>query len=345
MGFGKQTKMTTVEAKYYEVLDDNKVRCTLCPHYCIIRDGRLGICKTRQNIKGKLYTIAFGNPCAVHVDPIEKKPLQHFLPGTLAFSISTAGCNLNCKNCQNWEISQVSPLEIPSYYLPPEEVVKKAIETNSKSIAYTYTDPVAFYEYTLETAKLARKAGIKNVFISAGFINEEPLRELAPFLDAANIDLKSFDDNIYKKLNAGRLQPVLNTLKILKEHDVWIEITNLLIPGWTDDLKMIEKMCNWLVENGFDKYPLHFSRFTPMYKLSDIQPTPVKTLEKARKIALKAGMKYVFIGNVWGHEAEHTYCPKCGKPVIKRVGFNVTEINLADGKCKFCGEPIDGIWK
>ncbi len=335
---------TKIEAKYYEKLDDNKVRCTLCPHYCTLKPGQPGICKTRINEDGILYTIAYANPVAVHVDPIEKKPLAHFYPTTGAFSISTAGCNLSCKNCQNWEISQASPLDLDFYYLPPEKVVELAKQYNAKSIAYTYTDPVAFYEYTLDTAKLARKAGLKNVFISAGFINEQPLRELAPYLDAANIDLKSFDDKIYRRLNAGKLEPVLRTLKILKEYGVWIEITNLVIPQWTDDLEMIRKMCRWLVDNGFSENPLHFSRFHPTYKLPDLPSTPVSVLEKAMEIAKEEGMKYVLIGNVWGHPAESTYCPSCGRKVIGRLGFEVTEYNLVDGKCKFCGAPIAGVW-
>ncbi len=333
------------EAKYYRKKDEKTVQCLLCPHNCIIKEGKLGICKTKKNINGKLYSLAYSNPCAVHIDPIEKKPLQHFLPGSLAFSIATAGCNLNCKNCQNWEISQISPLEIDNYFLPPEEVVLQAKKTNCRSIAYTYTDPTAFYEYTLETAKIAKKKGIKNVFISAGYINEAPLKELAPYLDAANIDLKSFSDEIYRKLNAGRLKPVLRTLEILKQYNVWIEITNLVIPNWTDDLNMIKQMCQWLVDNGFEKYPLHFSRFTPMYKLTNIPQTSVSILEKARDIAMEVGMKYVFIGNVWGHPAENTYCPSCGNPVIERYGFSLQKINMTNGKCNVCGYPIDGIWE
>ena len=332
------------EAKYYETLDGDKVKCTLCPHECILKEGQTGICRTRKNIKGILYTLAYGNPVAVHIDPIEKKPLTHFYPRSKAFSIATAGCNLSCKNCQNWEISQASPLDLPSYNLSPEEIVELAQKNNCKSIAYTYTDPVAFYEYTLDTAKIARQKGIKNVLISAGFINPEPLEELAPYIDAANIDLKSFDDKIYKRLNAGRLQPVLDTLKILKKHGVWLEITNLIIPDWNDSEEMLEKMCHWLVENGFENYPLHFSRFHPTYKLPDTPSTPVSTLEKAIEIAKQKGIKYPLIGNVWGHKYESTFCPVCGNPVIERIGFEVKKINISQGKCVFCNTKIDGIW-
>ncbi len=336
--------MTKVVAKYWQLLDGERVQCLLCPNNCVLRPGQLAPCRTRINEDGVLYTIAYANPVAVHVDPIEKKPLAHFLPGSLTFSISTAGCNLHCKNCQNWEISQASPNQLPYYELPPQQVVEQAIKADCKSIAYTYTDPTAFYEYTLDTAKLAHSKGLKNIIVSAGYINEEPLRELAQYLDAANIDLKSFDDRIYRRLNSGRLLPVLNTLKILKENNVWLEITNLVIPGYTDDLDMIRQMCRWLVDNGFADYPLHFSRFHPSYKLPDVPPTPVSTLEKAVEIALEEGMKYPLIGNVWGHPRESTYCPNCGKKVVGRTGFNVTEINITNGKCNFCGHPIAGVW-
>ncbi len=333
-----------VVAKYWQILDSDRVRCTLCPNNCVLRPGQMGPCHTRINENGVLYSIAYANPVAVHVDPIEKKPLAHFLPASLAFSISTAGCNLACKNCQNWEISQAAPNELPFYELPPAGVVKQALESDCRSIAYTYTDPTAFYEYTLDTARLAREHGLKNIIVSAGYINPEPLHELAKYLDAANIDLKSFDDRIYRKLNSGRLLPVLETLKILKEHGVWLEITNLVIPGYTDDMDMIRQMCRWLVDNGFADNPLHFSRFHPSYKLQDVPSTPVSTLEKAIEIALEEGIKYPLIGNVWGHERESTFCPHCGKKVVSRVGFNVTKVNITDGKCDFCGHPIAGVW-
>ena len=331
-------------AKYYKKTDDEKIKCLLCPHECILNEDKFGICKTRKNISGDLYTLAYSNQCAINIDPIEKKPLLHFLPDTTAFSIATAGCNLSCKNCQNDSISQASPLDVPTYKLSPEDVVKKAIENNCKSIAYTYTDPIAFYEYTLDTAKIARKNGIKNVFISAGFINQEPLLELVPYLDAANIDLKSFDNNLYKKLNKAELQPVLDTLKTLHQNNVWLEITNLIVSTWTDDMNMIENMCKWLYENNLHNYPLHFNRFSPLYKLSSLQATKISTLEKARDIAMKSGIKYALIGNVWGHEAENTFCPNCKKVVINRTGFSSNKIFLKDGSCKFCGEPIAGVW-
>ena len=306
----------TIEAKYY-INTPKGLKCRLCPNECKIKEGEEGDCHTRININGKLICIAYGNPCAIHVDPVEKKPLYHFYPGTKAYSVAIAGCNLACLNCQNWEISQTSPAKTSNYDLMPEKAVEQCIELNCKSIAYTYSEPIVFYEYTFDTAKIAREKGIKNILVSAGYINEKPLREWCKYIDAANIDLKSFSNEIYEMLNAGTLEPVLNTLKILKEENVWMEITNLVVPNWTDDLDLIKKMCDWLVENGFGDNPLHFSRFHPQYQLTNLPATPVSTLEKARNIALKAGMNYVYIGNVPGTSAENTYCPKCGKAVIE----------------------------
>ncbi|HSG67379.1 MAG TPA: AmmeMemoRadiSam system radical SAM enzyme, partial [Bacteroidales bacterium] len=273
------------EAIYY-IETPKGIKCKLCPQACEIKVDETGDCRTRVVKDNKLYTIAYGNPCAIHIDPIEKKPLNHFLPSSKAFSIATAGCNLACLNCQNWSISQIGPRDSRNYDLMPEQAVAECKKNSCQSIAYTYSDPVAFYEYTYDTAMLARKAGIKNVFISAGYINEQPLRDICPYLDAANIDLKSYSDQIYEMLNAGTLQPVLDTLRIMKEEGVWLEITNLVIPDWTDDMEMIKKMCAWLAGHGFEDTPLHFSRFQPLYKLTHLPPTPVNTLEQARKIAL-----------------------------------------------------------
>lgn len=332
------------EAKYWTA-EGNRAFCELCPNECIVLDGKAGDCRVRVNKGGKLQTIAYGNPCAVNVDPIEKKPLFHFLPATRAFSIATAGCNLSCLNCQNWSISQTSPAETRNYDMPPDAVVATARKYSCKTIAYTYSEPTVFYEYMLDTAKIARRRGLKNLYITAAYIKEKPLLELCEYLDAANVDLKSFDDKIYKKLNAGSLQPVLDALKIMKEKKVWLEITNLVVPGWTDDIKMIERMCEWLVKNGFSEYPLHFSRFSPMYKLKTLPPTPLETLRKAREAAGSAGMKYVYIGNVANAGAEDTNCPKCDKTVVKRRGFAVLENNISGGKCSFCGYKIAGVWQ
>ena len=321
------------------------VRCMICPNECTLKPGELSDCHNRINKDGKLYTIAYGNPCAVHVDPVEKKPLNHFLPSSRVFSIATAGCNLACLNCQNWTISQKSPTETDNYDLMPDKVVKGAIKNNCPSIAYTYSEPITFFEYTIDTAQLARTAGIKNILVSAGFIKEEPLRYMCKNIDAANIDLKSFSDSIYLKLNAGKLETILNTLKILHEEGVWLEITNLIVPSWTDDFDMIKKMCDWLVENELSNYPLHFSRFHPMYKLTQLPPTPVSTLNKAREIALKSGIKFVYIGNVPGSDASNTYCSNCHKVLIERKGYRILSNYIESGKCKFCGEVIPGVWE
>jgi len=321
------------------------LRCQICPNECDIKEGESGDCRNRVNKKGKLWSTAYGNPCAIHVDPIEKKPLNHFLPGSNSFSIATAGCNLACLNCQNWAISQKSPNETTNYDLPPEKVVENCIANKCESIAYTYSEPITFYEYTTDTSVLARQAGIKNVLVSAGYINKEPLLKLCKVTDAANIDLKSFSEEIYLKLNAGKLQPVLDTLLTMKDEGVWLEITNLVIPSWTDDLDMIKRMCAWLAKNGFTETPLHFSRFQPLYKLKQLPPTPVNILKSARDIAVQEGLKHIYLGNVPGLGAENTLCPKCSKVAIERRGYSIMQNNLEHGKCKFCGSPVAGVWE
>jgi len=320
-------------------------KCLICPNECVIKEGESGDCHNRVNYEGKLYTIAYGNPCAVNVDPIEKKPFHHFLPGTKAFSIGTAGCNLSCMNCQNWTISQTSPKETRNYDLMPDKLIAEAISNKCPSIAYTYSEPISFYEYTFDSAKLARQEGLKNVLVTSGYINEVPLRNFCKNIDAIRVDLKSFSNDIYMKLSAGALQPVLNSLKIIAELGVWLEIINLVVPGWTDNPDMIKRMCNWLAENGLANYPLHFSRFHPEYKLTQLSSTPVGVLTQAREIALSAGIKYVYIGNVPGLDAENTFCPKCRELVVERKGFSIIQNNLVKGACKKCGEKIPGVWK
>jgi pyruvate formate lyase activating enzyme len=320
------------------------IKCLICPNECTLKENELSTCHNRINIGNKLYTIAYGNPCAVNIDPVEKKPFYHFLPSSNAFSIATAGCNFACLNCQNWTISQVSPKETQNYDLMPARVVEECLKNQCESIAYTYSEPITFYEYTIDTAKIAREKGLRNILHSAGYINEEPLRNLCKYIDAANIDLKSFKESLYLKLSAGKLQPVLNTLKVLKEEGVWLEITNLLVPGWTDDLEMIKEMCVWLHDNGFDDTPIFFSRFQPLYKLTQLPATPLATIVRAREIALQSGLKYVYSGNVPGSESENTYCPKCKKALILRKGYTVLENKLNNGNCTFCGEKIPGVW-
>ncbi|MDD5348040.1 MAG: AmmeMemoRadiSam system radical SAM enzyme [Candidatus Omnitrophica bacterium] len=333
------------EAWFYKILARKNVQCELCPRFCVISPGKRGYCRVRQNQDGKLIALSFGKPVAVHVDPIEKKPLFHFLPATRAFSAATAGCNLNCKFCQNWEISQRGPEELNYEPLSPEELVGRAKAQSSPTIAFTYTEPTVFYEYMLETAQKAHEQGVRTCMHSNGYINEQPLRNLAKYLDAANIDLKGFSSEYYAKMCEGSLEPVVRALKVLKEEGVHVEITNLIIAGYNDDMAVIRKMCSWIKDNLGPDTPLHFSRAYPMYKLPGIIPTPVKTLEQARATALDCGLNYVYIGNVPGHEAENTVCPTCKKVVIRRAGYMVEEIHIKDGNCEFCGFPIKGVWQ
>ena len=332
-------------ASYQEKRTDQVVRCHLCPHRCVLQQGAAGICKTRVNQSGTLYTTAYGNPCSLSIDPIEKKPLFHFMPGQPVFSLATGGCNFRCLNCQNWQISQTSPLSLNSYDLDPEALVQRAIGCNTSMIAFTYTEPTVFYEYMYDTARIARGKGLKVIWISNGYINWEPLLDLCPYLDAANIDLKCFEDAMYRKLTGGRLQPVLDTLLTLKEKKIWLEITNLLIPGFSDNPEMITHMCEWLFANGFEDTPLHFSRFFPNYKLNDVPPTPAESLLEAKTIALKAGLKFVYIGNQPRLHGEDTVCPQCGHTLIQRYGYTVGTYEIQNGKCNRCGKSVPGIWQ
>ncbi len=330
---------------WYKPMGRGMIKCTLCPKGCTVPQGGRGYCRVRENQEGKYYTLVYGNPCAVHIDPIEKKPLFHVLPGSFAFSIATAGCNFECKYCQNWQISQVSPEETTHFNLLPAEVVKLAAKKGCRSIAYTYTEPSIFYEYMYDTSLLAREKGILNVYHSNGYINQKPLRDLCSYMDAANIDLKGFTEKLYTNLLEGELKPVLDSLVTLRSEGVHLEITNLVVPTKNDDMKAIKKMCLWIRDELGPDVPLHFSRFYPMYKLKNLPPTPVKTLEEARKTALDQGLEYVYIGNVPGNPGENTYCPKCKKLIIGRIGYTLTEVNVKEGKCKFCGHPLPGIWK
>jgi pyruvate formate lyase activating enzyme len=296
-----------------------------------------------MNKDGTLYSLVYGKPCAVHVDPIEKKPFFHFLPGTTAFSIATAGCVLSCKFCQNWQISQAKPEDTDTYDLPPEKVVSNAVAYKCRSITYTYTEPTVFYEYMYDTAVIAKKQGIRNTMHSCGYINEKPLRTLSKYMDAADIDLKGFTEDFYSRICSGSLRPVLNSLAILKEEGVWLEITNLVIPTLNDDPKNIKEMSRWIVKNLGPDVPLHLSRFFPHYKLTNLPPTPIETLEGARKTALDTGLKYVYIGNI-RHEGENTFCTKCKKMLIERIGYFVKQNHIANGKCKFCSTSIAGVW-
>ena len=331
-------------ASYWESLDGNLVRCGLCPRRCVVPPGGRGYCEVRENRDGVYYTLTYGNPCAVHVDPIEKKPFYHFLPTTAAFSIATAGCNLDCKFCQNWQISQARPEELANYDLPPEELVEAAVRSGSPSIAYTYSEPTIFYEYMLDCAKLAHARGLRNVCHSNGFIEPAPLRELCEYLDAANVDLKGFTEQYYSDMTDGSLAPVLRSLKILKEEGVHLEITTLLIAGQNDDPETLAAMCRWIRDNLGASVPVHFSRFHPQHRLRNLPPTPLERLEVARNIALGEGLEYVYIGNVPGHEGNNTYCPVCSAELIHRIGYSVDVRELDGGRCSRCGTAIEGVW-
>ncbi|MFO7617577.1 MAG: AmmeMemoRadiSam system radical SAM enzyme [Bacteroidales bacterium] len=331
------------EASNYSVTPRG-VKCLICPNECTLKDGELSDCRNRIARNGILYTMAYGNPCAVHIDPVEKKPLLHFHPSSMTFSIATAGCNFACLNCQNWEISQASPTQTRNQSASPEAVVASALRNECESVAYTYTEPITFYEYMLDTARIARAQGLKNIMVSNGYINRKPLLELCKVLDAANIDLKTFDADVHLKLTGGKLEPILDTLRTLRDEGVWLEITNLIIPSWTDNLDQLARMCDWLAKEGFTDYPLHFSRFHPQHKLTRLPATPLQALTRAKEIAVKAGLNYVYIGNVPGIGGEDTYCPSCKTLLIKRVGFAIQANQLKDGHCPSCGHPIAGRW-
>jgi len=321
----------------------NTVQCELCPTECVLENYQVGGCRSRMNKDGVLYSLVYGKPCAVAVDPIEKKPFYHFLPATTAFSIATAGCVLGCKFCQNWQISQASPEDVDHQDLPPADVVRQAALYNCRSITYTYTEPTVFYEYMYDTAQLARQVGIRNTMHSCGYINEKPLRQLAKILDAADVDLKAFTEDFYSRICGGRLRPVLDALVVLRQEGVWLEITNLVIPTLNDDPREMREMCRWIVKNLGPDVPLHFSRFFPYYKLKDLPPTPLETLKDARRIAQDAGIRYVYIGNI-RTDAENTTCHKCRKLLIERIGYFVKQNHVAGGKCRFCGTAIPGVW-
>ena len=335
--------MTGKEGLYWEK-KGRSVQCKLCPHFCFLKVNETGKCHVRKNIDGKLISLVYARPCSLALDPIEKKPLYHFLPGEKALSIATAGCNLSCGFCQNWEISQCSPDKIRSLSLKAEDIIKEAKENKARIISYTYTEPTIFYEYMLDIAKLAKKARIKNATVTNGFINPEPLNELCKYLDASNIDLKSIQPEFYRHVCGARLEPVLEAIKIMHKKGVWIELTNLLIPGLNDSIEDINKLVDWVRKLSRD-IPLHFTAFYPTYKMLNLPPTSKEILKKARRIALSKGLHYVYTGNVQDDEGNNTYCPNCKKMLIKRNGFLIIENNIKKGECPNCDEKIAGVWK
>ena len=339
-----EAEIVPYPAEHFEKLPGRRVKCTLCPRECQVDDRERGYCGVRENRDGDYFTLVFGRPCTMHADPVEKKPLFHFLPGSQIFSLATVGCNVNCKFCQNWQISQIRPEQEKSYDAPPATIAQLAQQDGAPAIASTYTEPVIFYEYVKEIGREAHRRGLKNVIISNGYIQEKPLLELLPHLDAVKIDLKAFTESFYKELVVGELKPVLETLKILSREKMWTEIVYLVIPTHNDGEGEFRDMSRWIADELGPNVPLHFTRFQPQYMLKSLPPTPVRTLEIAREIALQAGLHYVYIGNVPGHDAEHTYCPKCRAVLIRRSGFRVAIEDFKGGSCGRCGLRIPGVW-
>ena len=324
-----------------------KVQCELCPKMCLIEPGQSGECRVRINIDGVLRTVVYGYPCSINIDPVEKKPLFHFLPGTPILSIATVGCNLHCKNCQNWEISQANPEDenIRAYYCPPEKLVALARLNNCPSLAYTYTEPIIYYEYTYDTSKLARDVDIRNVLVTAGYINEQPWKRLLEYVDAANIDLKGMTEEFYRNVCSATLKPVQKALVTAKASGVLVEVTNLIIPTLNDKPEEIRELARWVKANMGGETPLHFSGFYPRYKMRNLPPTSLKTLETARQIAISEGLDYVYVGNLRSKQGENTYCPSCKVLLIERSGYTILKNRLKDGRCPDCSKEIYGVWK
>lgn len=339
------------EAMYYSKIDGKTVQCQLCFRRCVIEDGLRGFCKNRKNIGGTLYTLVYAKPCALQIDPVEKKPVFHMLPGSTFLSIGTAGCNFRCSFCQNWHMSHRMVEEVENIDLSPEDAVQKAIDYSCAGIAFTYNEPTVFYEYMYDVAKLTREEGLRTTIHSNGAMNPEPLRELLKYIDAVTIDLKSFSNDFYLYVTEQPVSPllplqsVLRNLKTIKEEGVWLEIVNLVIPTLNDDMDDLREMCIWIRDNLGDDVPLHFTRFFPACKLTRLPPTPLETLKKARDIAKDAGLKYVYIGNVPGNPCEDSFCPQCKRILIDRLQFLILSNNLEGGRCGFCGYEIPGIWE
>ena len=333
------------EGFLYDKLPKSRVMCGICPHRCVLAPGDRSICRSKVNIDGILYSLTYGNPCSINIDPIEKKPLYHFKPRSRAFSLATTGCNFRCLNCQNWEISQAKPHEVRHYELFPPDVVKKARQAKAISIAYTYSEAVTYFEYMIDIARLAREQGLHNLWISNGYINRKPLLELCKVLDAANVNLKAYSDAISLKLNGGRLEPVLNTFRTLHEKGIHFEMTNLVVPGYVDDPDLVKRMCAWILKDLGPDHPLHFLRFFPKYKLDRLPPTPISTLIRFRKLAMQEGIRYVYTGNIPVYEGNNTYCHNCKKLLIERKGYRIKTYNMVGNQCGFCKTVIPGVWE
>jgi pyruvate formate lyase activating enzyme len=334
----------TVEAKFYQKLPNKKIKCKLCPRECTVGDRERGYCGVRENHGGTYYTLVHSRVCAAHIDPIEKKPLFHYLPGTLAFSLATAGCNVNCKFCQNWDISQVRPEQVPADYAPPKLVAELAKQHSCPTIAYTYSEPVVFSEYLMDAADAGHEAGIRSVVVSNGYMQEESLKTAYGKMDAVKIDLKAFTESYYKEVVVGELKPVLDSLVTLRKMNKWTEIVYLVVPTLNDSDAEFGGLARWIKRNLGVDVPVHFTQFHPEYLLKNLPITPVPTLERAKAIADAEGLHYVYIGNVPGHPAQNTYCPKCHRMLVERVGFTASRMLIRKGSCPFCQQPIPGVW-
>jgi len=336
---------TGVEARFYEKLPGSRVRCDVCPRRCVIEDGERGYCRTRENRGGTLYSLVYGRVAARHVDPIEKKPFFHVVPGSLAYSIATAGCNMRCTFCQNFELSQARPEELRSVSMSPRDVASEARDTGSSVVAFTYNEPTVFTEYARDCAAQAKATGLGSVVVSNGFINSEPLKQLGEVIVAYKVDLKSFSQSFYRDITGGDKGPVLETIRTLKTLGIWTEIVHLTIPTLNDSDENFNEMGDWLMSEIGPDIPVHFTRFRPIYRLTNLPVTPVETLERARELLMAKGLRYVYVGNVPGHPGESTYCPRCGERIIERgLGYTVGKIAMRNGTCAACGTAIAGVW-
>lgn len=345
LSYAERFDVMLKEASFYEKKENNTVHCFLCSHHCNIKEGYSGLCGVRKNEKGILYTLNYGELVAEHIDPIEKKPLFHFFPGSSAYSLAASGCNFKCSFCQNWQISQKEEAEklgTGNLYVTPRDIVKKAQDAGCKSISYTYTEPTVYFEFAYDSAKLAREKGLFNNFVTNGFMSKDSLESIAPYLDAANVDLKSFRDSFYRKTCKAVLKPVLENIRLMKKLGIWIEVTTLIIPSLNDSKEELSDIASFIASVG-EEIPWHISRFYPAYKFNSYSATPLKTLEDTYQIGKSKGLRYVYIGNLYTDYGENTYCYSCGELLIKRTGFFVDKNNILSGKCKFCGVKIDGV--
>jgi len=334
-----------LEARHYQKLGGNVVKCKLCPRECVVGPGDRGFCRVRENRGGTYYSLSHSRIVAAHIDPVEKKPFFHFLPGSLAFSVATPGCNVNCKFCQNWEISQPRPEELRSVRVPPKELAERAKASGCPMLAYTYTEPVVFNEYVVDAAEAGHAVGLRSVVVSNGFIQQEPLKRLCQSVDAIKTDVKAFSEKYYREVVRGELKPVLDTVVTVRKHGRWSEIVYLVVPTLNDSDAEFRSLARWVKSEVGEDMPVHFTRFHPLYLLTNLPPTPVETLERAKAVADAEGLQYVYIGNVPGHPAENTYCPKCRRLLIERAGFTIRQMHVQKGKCEYCQQSIPGVWK